>query len=278
MPMTDPAYNTTPPDALVFAVRRILRPLVRGFIGFGLTWPILSDILKRTYVDIARDELGLAPEQSPTDSRISLLTRVHRKDIRRFRLETAEPQLELADGSVGAQIIACWLGDKKYLDDKQNPRTLMRAGTDSFEQLARSISKDTHPRAILDELVRGGAVSIGEDDHISLDTSAFVPRADFENLAWYYALNLHDHIAASTHNISGHTPAYLDRSVHYSGLSPKSVAKLDTLSRDLATQALLDINTKARELEARDQGRGDANQRMTFGTYFFSGSGGSDDE
>jgi len=277
--MTDPAYNTTPPDALVSAVRRILRPLVRGFIGFGLTWPILSDILKRTYVDIARDELGLSPDQSPTDSRISLLTRVHRKDIRRFRLETAEPQLELADSSVGAQIIACWLGDKKYVDDKQNPRPLKRAGTDSFEQLARSISKDTHPRAILDELVRGGAVSVGEDDRIYLDTSAFVPHADFENLAWYYALNLHDHIAASTHNISNshniNAPAYLDRSVHYSSLSPKSVAKLDALSRDLAKKTLLEINSKARELEARDKGRGDANQRMTFGTYFY---GGSDDE
>jgi Family of unknown function (DUF6502) len=273
--MTNLANNATPPDALIKAVRRILRPLVRGFIGFGLTWPILSDVLKRTYVDIARDEFGLTPDQLPTDSRISLLTRVHRKDIRRYRLETTEPKLALTDSSVGAQIIACWLGDKQYQDGDQNPKPLPRTGDGSFEQLARSVSKDTHPRAILDELVRGGAITIGKDGRIYLDTSAFVPRADFENLAWYYGLNLHDHIAASTHNITNSqnsdTPAFLDRSVHYSGLSPKSVTELDALSRELAMKALLAVNGRARALAARDQDKQDANQRMTFGAYFYGG-------
>jgi len=282
--MAKPINNATPPDALVSAVRRILRPLVRGFIGFGLTWPILSDILKRTYVDIARNEFGLSPDQIPTDSRISLLTRVHRKDIRRFRLETEAPRLDLADSSVGAQIIACWLGDKKYQGGQKNPKPLMRTGDGSFEQLARSVSKDTHPRAILDELERGGAVSIGKDHLIYLDANAFVPSADFENLAWYYALNLHDHIAASTHNITNannpSTSAFLDRSVHYSNLSPDSVAQLDNLSRKLAMKALLEVNAAAQKLAAkdlntRDKNRKTADQRITFGTYFYSGS---DDE
>ena len=272
--MTEPANNATPPDALVSAVRRILRPLVRGFIGFGLTWPILSDILKRTYVDIARNEFGLDPDQIPTDSRISLLTRVHRKDIRRFRLETEAPTFDLTDSSVGAQIIAGWLGDKKYQDGKQHPKPLARTGDGSFEQLARSVSKDTHPRAILDELERCGAVSIGKNDRIYLDTNAFVPSVDFETLAWYYALNLHDHIAASTHNIAGNTPAFLDRTVHYSGLTPKSVAQLDALSRELAMKALLEINAKAQKLSTHDKDRQDADQRMTFGTYFYGGTDG----
>ncbi len=264
--------NTAPPKAMTSAVRRVLRPLVRGFIRFGLTWPLLADILKRTYVDIANEDFGSQAGKPPTDSRISLLTRVHRKDIRRFRLESAPASLNLADSSVGAQIIARWQADAAYLDVDNRPKPLLRTGDDGFDQLARSISKDTHPRAILDELVRGGAVRVDDENCVHLNTSAFVPAADFEALAWYYGLHLHDHIAASTHNISGHTPALLDRSVHYSGLTPASVAKLEALSKDMAMEMLLVLNAKAQELEARDQDHIGANQRITFGTYFYGGA------
>ena len=262
--------NTAPPKAMTIAVRRVLRPLVRGFIRFGLTWPLLADILKRTYVDIANEDFKTETGKPPTDSRISLLTRVHRKDIRRFRLEGAPASLNLADSSVGAQIIARWQAGEAYIDADNRPKPLPRTGGEGFDQLARSISKDTHPRAILDELVHGGAVRIDDENNVHLNTSAFVPAADFEALAWYYGLHLHDHIAASTHNISGNTPAFLDRSVHYSGLTPGSVAKLDTLSKELTMEMLLAVNAKAQELEARDKDHVDANQRMTFGAYFYS--------
>jgi len=254
------------------AVRRVLRPLVRGFIRFGLTWPLLADILKRTYVDIANEDFKTETGKPPTDSRTALLTRVHRKDIRRFRLETAPASLNLTDSSVGAQIIARWQAGEAYVDANNRPKPLPRTGAFGFDQLARSISKDTHPRAILDELMRAGAVRVDDENHVHLNTSAFVPSEDFEALAWYYGLHLHDHIAASTHNISGNTPAFLDRSVHYSGLTSASVGKLDTLSKKLAMEMLLTINAKAQELEARDKDQADANQRMTFGAYFYGGA------
>lgn len=275
--MNAPKNNGTPPPALITAIRRVLRPLVRGFIGFGVTWPLLADILKRTYVDIARNEFAIDPDKKPTDSRISLITRVHRKDIRRFRLETEPPKLDLADSAVGAQIIACWLADAHYLDDAQNPKPIPRTGDNSFDQLARSVSKDTHPRAILDELMRGGAVRVDADDCVHLDMDAFIPSADFDNLAWYYGLNLHDHIAASTHNITGGKPAFLDRSVHYTHLSQASVTELEALSRQLAMDALLALNARASELETRDKDQKDATKRMTFGAYFYGGDN-ADDE
>src|SRR3954468_1218636 len=39
----------TPPPALVAALRRVLRPLVRVLVARGITYPMLADILKRTY-------------------------------------------------------------------------------------------------------------------------------------------------------------------------------------------------------------------------------------
>ncbi len=268
--MKNTNHTTTPPKVMTLAVRRALRPLVRGFIRFGLTWPLAADMIKRVYVDIANEDFKTAPDKPPTDSRISLLTRVHRKDIRRFRLETTPAPLKLADSSVGAQIIARWQAGEPYADAHGKPKPLPRTGDFGFDHLARSISKDTHPRAILDELLRANAVRIDGENCIHLDTNAFVPAADFEALAWYYGLHLHDHIAASTHNISGNKPVFLDRSVHYSGLSPASVAELEKLSKGLAMEILLTVNAKAQELEARDKGRVDAGQRITFGAYFYT--------
>ncbi|MBL4617586.1 MAG: hypothetical protein JKY46_07795 [Robiginitomaculum sp.] len=260
-----------PPKALIAAVRRILRPLVRGFIRFGITYSLLTEILKRTYIDIAAEDFRLDPDKRPSDSRISLLTRVHRKDIRKFKAQDEPLSMDLTDHSVSAQIIAKWLADATYQTSNGAPKPIPRNGKDSFEQLARAISKDMHPRAILDELTRSGVVTITDDDLVYLDVSAFIPDQDFDNLAWYFGLNLHDHIAASTHNISGKTPAFLDQSVHYSGLSKQSVDELQEMSRELGTQSLLRINARAQQLEAKDAKKDNSDQRMTFGVYFFGG-------
>ena len=275
--MSDVTRSTAPPKALIRAVRRILRPLVRGFIHFGLTWPLLADLVKRAYVETAREELRAGAAKKPSDSRISLMTRVHRKDIRRFRLTEPPPALDLASLSVVSQIIARWQADPHYRDAQGRARPLPRSGAGSFDELAARVSKDMHPRAILDELVRIKAVSMTGDNQARLDIAAFVPHADFDNLAWYFGLNLHDHIAASTHNISGKTPPFLDRSVHYSGLSASSVAILEKLSRDLGMKALLAVNARAQELEAQDKASPQADQRMTFGIYFYGENDARDD-
>jgi len=264
-----PSGPGQPPEALLAAVRRILRPMVRGFIRFGLTYSLLSEMIKRAYVDIAREEFRLEADKSPSDSRISLLTRVHRKDIRAFRLQPEPATLDLSDLSVSAQIIARWLSVRKYLAPSGQPRALPREGKDGFDQLALSISKDMHPRAILDELMHGKLAKLDVNGQVQLDARALVPDQDFDNLAWYYGLNPHDHIAASTHNISGNKPAFLDRSVHYSGLRRSSVEELQALSRELGMGCLLAINKRASELESDDSGKENADQRMTFGMYFY---------
>lgn len=262
------ANNGQPPKALIAAVQRLLRPLIRGFIRFGLTYPLLSDILKRTYVEIADEDFRIYPDKSPSDSRISLLTRVHRKDVRKFRAEDMAPPLNLSGSSVAAQIIARWLGRDDLLDKEGRPIALPRLGENSFDALAREISKDMHPRAMLDELVRSDTVRLDEDDIVHLNTNAFLPRKDFDELAYYFGLNLHEHIAASVHNVSGKKNPFLDRSVHYSGLSAASVQVLKADAERIGMAALLELNGKAQKLEAKDRSGMDTDQLMTFGIYF----------
>ena len=65
----------------------LLRPLVHLLLSKQITFPILTTLLKELYVEVASEEFQIEGKRL-TDSRINLLTGIHRKDVRRFREET----------------------------------------------------------------------------------------------------------------------------------------------------------------------------------------------
>jgi Family of unknown function (DUF6502) len=261
-----------PPPALTGAVARLLRPLLRVFIAQGITLPILIRLLKELYVEVAEASFPM-PGRTQTDSRINLLTGVHRKDVRMLRGRGREEDRPSPVVSRNAQMISIWAGAPDYLDGRGRPRALPRTGArPSFESLVETISKDIRPRVVLDEWLRLGLIRADDKDFIHLDNAAFVPREDFDNLAYYFGRNLRDHIAASGHNLLGDKPPMLERAVYYEKLTPRSIAELVTFTRKLAMQTLVAVNKKAFELARRDKDASGASHRMTFGTYFFSAS------
>ncbi len=261
---------TTPPDFLLRAVSRILRPLVRMLIAYGVTFPMLAELLKRLYVTVAAGELS--NEGSVSDSRISLATRVHRKDVKRLREEGGDMPLPPTMATLGAQIVGHWLAAPEYTGKDGTPLVLprqARAGQPSFDMMVTSLSKDVRPRAVLDELLHQEVVSMTADKQVKLNLRAFIPRRDFEDMAYYFGRNLHDHIAAGSHNLTGDGPALLERSVCYNGLTPASVDKLARISEEIGMAALVEINRQAHELSQQDKDRKDATERMNFGLYFY---------
>ena len=261
-----------PPSALTRAVSRLMRPLVKLLIAHGLTFPVFSKMLKQIYVDVAETEFPL-PGKAQTDSRINLLTGVHRKDIRIMRGADHKGLKPSPVVTRNAQMIAIWTGAPDYLDERGNPRPLPRHNSvvdgPSFEKLVGSISKDIRARAILDEWLRLKLVTLDDDQMVHLNSKAFIPRDDFEDLAFYFGRNLRDHIATSAHNLSGDKPRLLDQAVYYTGLSAASVEELERLSRKAGTDALIKINKRAFELADRDRKTGETTRRIRFGVYFY---------
>ncbi len=259
------------PPALVSAVKRVLRPLVGLLLDHGLTYTWLSGILKGIFVEVAEREFRL-PGKHQTDSRITLLTGVHRKDVRRLRREPVEDETPPASVYLGAQLAALWISDDRFLDKDGNPRPLCRrrkGDEPSFEELVTSVSKDIRPRAILDEWLRLGAVAIDDRDRVVLEAGAFVPSKGFEEKAYYFGRNLHDHMAAARHNVQGGEPPFLERSVYYDELSPASAEILAQLSEQEGMRLLKILNRRARQLQDRDRGSKHSTQRMNFGVYFY---------
>jgi len=240
----------------------------------GITYTFLADLLKHLFVEVAEREFRLEGK-SQTDSRISLLTSVHRKDVRRLR-ETGETTLEEIPPAVslGSQLVAAWTGLPQYQLPGGGPRSLPRlaraGGEASFEGLVASVSKDIRSRAVLDEWLRLGVVHLNDADEVELNTDAFIPQQGFEEKAFYFAHNLHDHAAAAVHNLIGGGSPWLERSVHYDALQTPSIDELRSLASKVGMDALLEVNRRAMVLEEPSRADAPNAQRFTFGIYFYS--------
>src|SRR5258707_15041240 len=129
-----------PPEALLRPLGRLLRPLVRLLIRSGVTFPSMADLLREVYVDVAAREV-LGDPKAQTDSRISLLTGIHRKNVRSLRQHEAGRDEIPAAVTLTSQIIARWIGLSAYSDRIGSPRAVPRTAPDaapSFQTLVRS--------------------------------------------------------------------------------------------------------------------------------------------
>ena len=268
-----------PAGSLVSALRQLLRPLVRLLLARHLTYPILKEILKEVYVDLADRDFAL-PDRPQTATRIALLTGIHRKDVKRLRTALGEQESPEAGAPLGAQLVARWLGEPTYLTPSGEPRPLPRRsanGDASFESLVASVSKDIRARAVLDEWLRLGAARLDDEGRVALEVEAFVPERGFDEKAFFFGRNVGDHLATGAHNLRGEGPPLLERAVYYDGLDADDVDELAGLAEKLGTEAIRRINRRARELRGDTSALDAASERMSFGVYFFRGPHESDD-
>ncbi len=268
------ASISTISPALVSALQRVLRPLIKLMLTKGITYPYLIDIIKKIFVEVADKEFR-ADGQSSTDSYLSVLTGVHRKDIKRLRSSvTMNPETMPQVISLGARLVSIWTSDALYLDENGRPKPLARfarnGGELSFERLVARVSSDIRSRVVLDEWLRLGVVYFDDLKQVCLNIEAFVPAEGFDEKAYYMGHNLHDHTAAIACNLIGEGQPFLERSVHYDELSKNSIKVLAGQSELLGMQSLQAVNKKAMVLEKKDISDSGPRFRMTLGIYFYS--------
>lgn len=273
---TDPVEPIAQVDAdpmLLRSTAYLLRPLVRFMIANGITYPTLSELLKRVYLRVARDEFSLGTKRL-TDSRVSLITGLHRKDVKRLREEPDEAMHSPRMVTWGSRLISLWLALPEYCAASGEPRPLPRLSSQgkehSFESLAARVTRDIGARGILDELVRNRIARVDADDLVHLEVKAFVPREDSHKRLHYFAANLHDHCTVAVHNMQPQSPPMLERSVDAAELSDEAMLALEKLAEQRGMDALIAVNEAAQALAhpakaAKSPGGGG---RIRFGIYF----------
>lgn len=261
-------------SAVLRATRALLRPLVRLLLESQITYPVLGELLKKLLIEVAESDLSISDKRQ-TDSRISLLTGIHRKDVKRLRREREQVEESTpAAIPLGALLVSRWTGDPRYLTREGAPRPLPRMpgedGGPSFEELVTAVNRDIPARSVLDEWIRQGVAESDEDGVVRLRVESFVPEEGLEAKIHFYGRNLRDHVATGAHNLLGEGAPFLDRSVFYDRLSRESVEELDQAAREAGSSMLRDLNRRAFALQKRDEQNEDATHRMTVGTYFYA--------
>jgi hypothetical protein len=276
----------TPQPALVLdRVLRVLQPLVRLLLRHGVTYPVFAAALKRVFLNAAQAELD-ARSMARTDSALTLLSGVHRRDVRELtRGARAVPHEVPAPRSglgLATEVVARWLHDPAWPGPRagDGTRTLPRGGERGFDALVHSLSSDVRPRAVLDELLRLGVVrEDGEGVHLAV--SGLVPRAGFDEMTWLFAQNLHDHAAAAVANLQGtheargvqHERDFLEQAVFVDEIGAASAAELQRAAVAAWKQAFATVMDTARarlDADAKQLPPAARRHRARFGVYFYS--------
>jgi len=268
--MNQNGYNKTQ-AALVKAVTLLCTPLIRLLIEKGITFPQFRELMKELYVEVADKNFAL-DDKKPSDSRIFVLTGIHRKDIKRIRMQSQQEDQQItSSASLSGELVARWSSMPEYLDDKGKPRPLQKSGNDTdagFEQLVSSVNKDVRPRVILDEWLRLNIVRL-KDDYVVLNKLAFVTNKEFKEMAYYLGHNVHDHVASCVSNILSEEDPMLERSVYYASLTEQSVKKLNTIASKKGDDLLQHLNKQAIKLYDADKHKDDAKYRIRLGVYWY---------
>jgi hypothetical protein len=261
--------STPSRSAVVLAsVLRLLRPAVRLLLRHGVAYPSFATALKQVFLEAARDELA-ASGQKTTDSALSLLSGVHRRDVRQLRSAASAPPARDAM-NMASQVVARWLSDVAFVDDEGAPLVLPRqAEGPGFDALVAAISTDVRPRAVLDELLRLGLAEEGEQG-VRLLAPGFVPRQGFAEMLQLLGDNVHDHLAAACANVDGQQN-FLEQAVFVDELTPASAAELHALAAKVWRQAFRQVMREAQARFDHDQAHAEPaqrTQRVRFGSYF----------
>ncbi|MEL6476109.1 MAG: DUF6502 family protein [Pseudomonadota bacterium] len=248
----------------------VLRPLVRALIARGVTAPAFYRRLKRLYVEVAEEELR-AEADRPTDSRISILTGVHRRDVKTFREDGAAGPPGGEKVTTMALVLGTWLARNDLTDAEGRPIPLPRTAEDgpSFDALVAGISRDIRPRTVLDELLRQGLAEIDAGGRVALMPDTVFGPEDLEQRLRFFGTNVGDHIAAAVDNLLAEDPPHMERAVFYNRLTPASVDRLEAAARDEGMRALIAVNRLANDLQAQDLDAPEGTERFRFGLFFF---------
>ena len=277
MDIKPPELNSTQ-SVLLGAVRKVLRPLVRLMLKHGITYNMVLEDLKRTFVEVADAEFRLENKEQ-TDSRLTVLTGVHRKDVKRIRTaggsasEAAE-QTDLKSTpkvNLGAQVIAQWLGNPKFMSGNGLPLALPRtspADQVSFDSLVACVSKDVRARALLDEWLRTGIVTLDGEGFVKLNRDAFIPTGDLEQSAEFLAMNVHDHLAAAVNNLDPKSQRLFERCAFDDQLSLEQVEALHEYVRKHGMDFLRNVNKESVKL-TKVSTDSSPQFRVNTGVYFY---------
>lgn len=260
-------------EALEIAVSRVLRALFRVLLHHSMSYTAFEALARRVYVEVAMKDFSIEGKK-PTISRASILSGLTRKEVRRLLELDAEPvnPVEGERYNRAARVLTGWVRDPDFLQPDGEPMPLAIEGPQGFTALVRRHSGDMPARAVLDELLRVGAVRWQDGQHVALQTRAYVPARSAPDKLDILGVDVAELIATIDHNIQhGDLDPRFQRKVMYEAIPDSALPAFRKLSANQAQALLerLDAWLQAHSGEPGASEDGAPCSRVGLGIYFY---------
>ena len=258
---------------LFSAIVRLLRPIVRILLANGVSYDAFANLAKRTYVEIGMRDFAITGKKQSI-SRISILTGLTRKEVQKV-LQNENPVEASTDEHYNraARVIAGWIRDSDFTEANHRPISLPVDGAPvSFSELVRRYSGDMPARAVLDELLRVGAVERLDDQRIRLVARAYIPSKSGLDKIGILGADVADLIHTIDHNLEhGPTEPYFQRKVMYDNLPAEVLPEFRALTANRAQTLLerLDSWLAGHDRDVNPDINGTGRMRVGVGIYYF---------
>jgi hypothetical protein len=245
---------------LLNACYLFLLPVARFLLRNGISFTEFAEICRVAFVEAASSDYGIRGR--PTNiSRVSAMTGIARKEVRRIRTTTraysGNPRVELGRLS---DILHRWYTNPPYCNKTNEPKPLRYAsGKVSFARLVKECAGDIPIGAIKAELLRFGAVSEDAAGRLYAQRRHVVPDDPSDKLINSLALSLRGLASTVAFNTtqSGSDIGRIERFVSSEALPEDAVATLraDLRSRITSFTEAIDDSFSAHEPKVPAKGR-----------------------
>jgi hypothetical protein len=257
------------------ACRHFMLPIARFLLKNGVGYREFTEISKLAFVQVASEDYGIRGRRTNM-SRISIMTGLNRKEIRRIRDRIENEDWELDPSlSKPVSVLGEWFTSKNYLGPKGGPRALpyeTKDGGASFSGLVREVGGDIPPGAMLTELIRAGCVKEVRAGVWKAVKRQYTPRAIDVFLVQRFGECLHDLAETMSKNMDQVNPD--DRLFEFrawaNGIDKKSTPKLRKIVASQGEAYLESIDDWLGEHVSKDDGASaESTVRCGVGVYYF---------
>jgi hypothetical protein len=250
-------------EALLAALDLVLAPLAQLCIGKNITIQVIEEQLRGAFVKAAQEAHSDVPGR--LTSRISTTTGLTRRAVSRLQQSAARPPQRR---SPATELFTRWVSDPT-LQTKPLPR---QGAVPSFESMAQSVTRDVHPRTLLEELCRLKLARHDEaTDTVHLLRDAFVPRGDWARMVGFLGSNVGDHLRAATANVLGDGGQHLEQAIFADELSQESLKAAQKLMAHQWRSLLAQVVPQLEALIADDRNEGrPQNRSLRIGLFTWS--------
>ena len=261
-------------EALLDALSLLMEPLAKLCVAKGMPFQVVEEKLKESFIAAARRAHSSLPPNR-LHSRISTATGLNRREVARIDNKESGKgnQPRERKRAPAAEVFTRWRSDPGLQGKNKQPLALPRQGAaPSFETLAQSVTRDVHPRTLLEELCRLKlAVLDPATDTVSLQQNAFVPHGDWSRMLAFLGDNVGDHLSAAVDNVLGNSPQHLEQAIYADELSEASMAQVRTMMTLQWQNMLSSVAPKLEELIEADRVAGrKPDQRLRLGLFTYT--------